>query len=532
MSKKFDEGGAKGLLLVNLGTGDNNCNIVFDTSSHENEMESERSQTEDDPNQVYIDCSCLQRKLEEILDGQSTDSFPLVHQLAGLRVDFSDLEEEGFVDTEAPEAGVQRYAPEAESEEEADRSIHREALERSRQSEGLLVRTQDIDSPADGFVGGDDDDFGGYDDDDGFDDFIGVGDDGERLSSMSVAGSIQQETSQQRQQTTAILDAIASGKLLGKSDYEYLDRNALSQIQQNAWAGAAHWRPTQHGSKSKSKKAHVQQPENEKKSRKGAKQRKFVNLGISPDMTDTLRMPPKLRGRNNSNPLQFTKAVVEKHTSADHLLPFDAGISVEVFTSLFLRSKSGLKEQISTSDQPRVEKTVAFDLGEAEAYGADWGNDSYGGGDDDDGEGFTFADSGVEEGGPEFVGAGFDAIRRIEKIQVGYATVAKKVDVKRLKQDLWIEIDSRIDDGNNEQSTDMGKMSSEGTPLQTPSKSNLHLSFYDTVQDMEHNKKQADVSLPFYFICMLHLANEKGLRLESQGLNDFLISKDFEEEEA
>ena len=31
MSKTFDEGGAKGLLLVNLGVGSNGCNIVFDS---------------------------------------------------------------------------------------------------------------------------------------------------------------------------------------------------------------------------------------------------------------------------------------------------------------------------------------------------------------------------------------------------------------------------------------------------------------------------------------------------------------------
>ena len=33
MSKSFDEGGAKGLLLVNLGVGERGCNIVFDSSS-------------------------------------------------------------------------------------------------------------------------------------------------------------------------------------------------------------------------------------------------------------------------------------------------------------------------------------------------------------------------------------------------------------------------------------------------------------------------------------------------------------------
>jgi condensin complex subunit 2 len=34
------------------------------------------------------------------------------------------------------------------------------------------------------------------------------------------------------------------------------------------------------------------------------------------------------------------------------------------------------------------------------------------------------------------------------------------------------------------------------------------------------------VTLPFYFICLLHLANEKGLRLESTSLEDFMIMVD------
>ena len=41
---------------------------------------------------------------------------------------------------------------------------------------------------------------------------------------------------------------------------------------------------------------------------------------------------------------------------------------------------------------------------------------------------------------------------------------------------------------------------------------------------MEANQPQGDVTLPFYFICLLHLANEKGLRLESTSLDDFVIT--------
>ena len=40
-------------------------------------------------------------------------------------------------------------------------------------------------------------------------------------------------------------------------------------------------------------------------------------------------------------------------------------------------------------------------------------------------------------------------------------------------------------------------------------------------------EEQSCVTVPFYFICVLHLANEKGLRLEGrQDLLDFSVSSD------
>ena len=37
MSKTFDEGGAKGLLLANLGVSNNGCNIIFDSTLEDQE---------------------------------------------------------------------------------------------------------------------------------------------------------------------------------------------------------------------------------------------------------------------------------------------------------------------------------------------------------------------------------------------------------------------------------------------------------------------------------------------------------------
>lgn len=162
-------------------------------------------------------------------------------------------------------------------------------------------------------------------------------------------------------------------------------------------------------------------------------------------------------------------------------------------------------------------------------YGGD--DDSFGG--DDDGPGFAFADSGDDD----FVINELDGVRKVDKIKVGYATVAKKVDVKRLKKDLWSELESRfapppppvvdeekgMDRDDSMQEDDEDSKAPETAAVVEEPKT---LSFKQTVTDMEANQPQGDVTLPFYFICLLHLANEKGLRLESTGLEDFVISSE------
>ena len=37
-------------------------------------------------------------------------------------------------------------------------------------------------------------------------------------------------------------------------------------------------------------------------------------------------------------------------------------------------------------------------------------------------------------------------------------------------------------------------------------------------------QRQSDVTMPFYFICLLHLCNEKTLALNADGLKNFAVS--------
>ena len=249
-------------------------------------------------------------------------------------------------------------------------------------------------------------------------------------------------------------------------------------------------------------------------------------MTLQPDLSDILRKPPKAKGRRTTDPLQFTAASVTKYTKNENLLPPDAGIRPNVLSSLFLRPNAIIKPK-SDAEPVNPPKTVGFAMDQVETYGGDAWDDGSFGGDGDDGPGFAMSDSfDGEDRGNEFVVEELDGVRKVEKVSVSYATIAKKVDVKRLKRDLWTEVESHLkqDKASAKASDDDGDEEDEEiVDFPTTPTASGPLSFQSTVQSMEANKTQVDVTLPFYFICILHLANEKGLRLEPMGLEDFEI---------
>ena len=546
MSKTFDEGGAKGLLLVNLGTSGNGCNIVFDSGLADDEEEKTEEDSENGPQESdgkTVDISSLTNKLESLLSGQSIHSLSLVPQLAGLRAEFSKLEDEGFVDKkDVAVSRKQRFAPDPDEEKEADKSIHQDVLQRSAVKSRFSTGR---DSMGRSFVGDDEDgmpvpngddndqeyggdDFGGFDDDDDdddFDAFIAADDNGQRYSSVSF-GDPMPLGSQGAAATTVLLDAIESGQVFGETEFEFFDTQELSHVAANAWAGSAHWKPVAHLHKPKvTNEPKTTEKKKASRSKKG-KDRVFVDLTLQPDLSDILRKPPKAKGRRTTDPLQFTAASVTKYTKNENLLPPDAGIRPNVLSSLFLRPNAIIKPK-SDAEPVNPPKTVGFAMDQVETYGGDAWDDGSFGGDGDDGPGFAMSDSfDGEDRGNEFVVEELDGVRKVEKVSVSYATIAKKVDVKRLKRDLWTEVESHLkqDKASAKASDDDGDEEDEEiVDFPTTPTASGPLSFQSTVQSMEANKTQVDVTLPFYFICILHLANEKGLRLEPMGLEDFEI---------
>lgn len=72
-----------------------------------------------------------------------------------------------------------------------------------------------------------------------------------------------------------------------------------------------------------------------------------------------------------------------------------------------------------------------------------------------------------------------------------YSKVSKRVNIQRLKADIWHNIEHAAEEAERHED-----------------EANDGLSFQGLIQDLATNPRQKDVTVSFYFICLLHLANE------------------------
>ena len=145
------------------------------------------------------------------------------------------------------------------------------------------------------------------------------------------------------------------------------------------------------------------------------------------------------------------------------------------------------------------------------------------------------------EGGLEIrVDGMLQAARKVEKINIGYSTISKRVNVKNLKTEIWNWVDSECPEktcngkNGNENMKPNNKSSTipEGpTKRKSLEEKDSSASFQDMISNIaKNNQREAgqEVSVSYYFICLLHLANEKGLKIEDQNnFSDLQISKDL-----
>ncbi|KAL1787147.1 condensin complex subunit 2 [Sigmodon hispidus] len=112
--------------------------------------------------------------------------------------------------------------------------------------------------------------------------------------------------------------------------------------------------------------------------------------------------------------------------------------------------------------------------------------------------------------------------QKVNKIEIHYAKTAKKMDMKKLKQSMWTlltEFSRKEADTEAVQSVN-GK---EGAPEEVAEEKMLSGLTKDLQKRLPPLMAQ-NLSIPLAFACLLHLANEKNLKLEgTEDLSDVLV---------
>ena len=128
--------------------------------------------------------------------------------------------------------------------------------------------------------------------------------------------------------------------------------------------------------------------------------------------------------------------------------------------------------------------------------------------------------------------------RKLRPEYVQYARVAKKVDVRRLKQEMWKGLDfkevRKIADRlcAKLKLTDIQNNKAKSTPpraslLEDDNMPSKFTRIMNGLQQVYPKPAMADISTSYCFICLLHLANEKGLTLtDEEGLEELSIRQD------
>ncbi|KAG0047734.1 hypothetical protein BGZ83_007252 [Gryganskiella cystojenkinii] len=138
--------------------------------------------------------------------------------------------------------------------------------------------------------------------------------------------------------------------------------------------------------------------------------------------------------------------------------------------------------------------------------------------------------------------------KRVKATFISFSKTAKKVDVKRLKDNIWKEMNqqslkrqpasreaskkkSRTDhddeDGEEEAEEDNNKNSEDEEEQEYIKKEQKFTEIIGGLSKVYPEQKLRDISVPFCFICLLHLANEKNLSIEgTENLNELVIKQE------
>lgn len=104
------------------------------------------------------------------------------------------------------------------------------------------------------------------------------------------------------------------------------------------------------------------------------------------------------------------------------------------------------------------------------------------------------------------------AARRVAKVDIGYAKEAKRVDVRELKRSMWEFLGAAAEKAVHAPPPPPAAAPSRLRGPPPPPPSAPLASFQDAISAVSPAMSSA-VTVPFYFVCLLHLANEHSLQV-------------------
>ncbi|KAF2844362.1 barren [Plenodomus tracheiphilus IPT5] len=537
-SADFDEGGAKGLLLNHLAI-DGHGRIVFDSSDDANDATPEDSQATPAPEGPSDDRSSEDIEIDVL--GLAAKYFP----------DLTVLDEQDICPS-------MKTFDLSDVNGSVDMPFLQPPEERNNENE---VADDEVGNRSGLYM--DDDNAMGFDDDDDDGVHLGVGD--EPVAFGEGGEAFAREAMRDPQARVHVMglgdggneggsEGVEDGVAIDGAQYGISMTHGHDQEQENIlsyfdqalrknWAGPEHWRIRR--VKDVGKAAPVTK-------RKEKEPFKIDFAGPMAQATaDALYTPA-----TSKSTISLPKAQWKSKTG--NLLPDDKHFNSKQLLRLFLKPKARMgsrrdgraSQQHQAADQPpngEVDEAYWARQGEAEEensaqghYNPDFYEDNelptVGPIDDDDDfadaqehqpplpEGETGAlqslDGAIPSSQEDAYGAQLVTTgRNVRPQYLQYARVAKKVDVKRLKDELWRGIGFE-ETPRPPQPDEPATKEMDGT-----------LTFTDVVNSLQTvypKQAMADISTSYCFICLLHLANEKGLVIDNQEhFENLTIRRDF-----
>jgi condensin complex subunit 2 len=520
MSAAFDEGGAKGMLLNNLCVN-RLCEIVFDSS--EPALEQISSQTQEDHSADKGESSASENTLELPDDGSVTVASYDVSSILPARdpLERPELCPRFIQFYRSRKAGC---ASQLESNTSGAPALNSCAPE--NEHAGDLALRDDDDSGAGAFdlmssevflpdipIGDDDDDSACI---------LTRFDDCNEIIRPEVG----------RLLLSGEMDLMEAGVPLAcDSEYSFFDAKALRN-----WAGPQHWHfraiplrnnATASGSLPTS-------------NRKRGKTAMLLDFKSSPNFDFAAEFE---RAKDGS--CQLSTAVRDGFSEKKVTLPEDLQYKTETLATLFLKPM-GLRNLVNKNRVSNISAGLgtnddqsscwySFDNeGDADNYcGADGDEepDDVVGNPDDEAEN-------AEPSGPRPVrhagndwGVLDEPVPR-ETVDIDFGIIAKEVDVKRLQSGIWKQIQGSlsIEPDSQEANRDASEHAHhrKGNRNTEARRETTLTHLVQAMPSYVPNESIEDITLPYIFICLLHLANEKSLSIkpaEDGSLGDLVISK-------